>query len=166
MKVLETKGASILILELQGALFFGSAEWLAQKIEDEAAANTQWVILDLHRVTEIDSTGVHILSEIDADLARRAVKLTLVLRDNSEIATRLAELPSHRFPDADRAIEWAEDDLLGPSTELDPVGGELAYGGASLLREFTPDHIQRLRPFLEYRQWPAGSTIFKEGDPG
>ena len=91
----------IKVLELQGALFFGSAEWLAQKIEDEAAANTRWVILELHRVTEIDSTGVHVLSEIDSDLARRAVTLTLVLRDNSEIATRLAELPSRRFPDVD-----------------------------------------------------------------
>ena len=165
-KILETKGASILILELQGALFFGSAEWLAQKIEDEAAADTRWMILDLHRVTEIDSTGVHVLSEIDADLARRAVKLALVLRDTSEIATRLAELPSRRFPDVDRAIEWAEDDLLGPSPEPDPVGGELTCEGASLLREFTPDHIRRLRPFLEYTQWPAGSIIFKKGDPG
>jgi len=59
------------------------------------------VILELHRATEIDSTGVHVLSEIDSDLARRAVTLTLVLRDNSEIATRLAELPSRRFPDVD-----------------------------------------------------------------
>jgi hypothetical protein len=66
----------------------------------------------------------------------------------------------------DRAIEWAEDELLGPSTEPEPVGGELMNGDPSLLREFTPDHIRRLRPYLEYRQWPADSIIFKRGDPG
>jgi CRP-like cAMP-binding protein len=39
-------------------------------------------------------------------------------------------------------------------------------GGISLLREFTPDQIERLLSYLEYRHWPAGSTIFREGDPG
>ncbi len=166
LKTLAAGGRSIHILELQGALFFGSAEWLAQKIEDEARADTRSIILDLSRVTEIDSTGVHILSEIDADLARRGVKLTLVLHRNSEIAARLAELTCRRLPDLDRAIEGAEDDLLGSLRQSDAPVGELPPEGVALLRDFTPDQIRRLRPYLEYRQWPAGSTIFKEGDPG
>jgi len=165
-KILETRGASILILELQGALFFGSAEWLAQKIEDEATADTRSVILDLSRVTEIDSTGVHILSEIEADLARRGIKVTLVLRNNGEIAGRLTELSCHRLPDLDRGIERAEDDLLGSLQELDSATGELPLGRVALLRDFTLDQIGHLHPYLEYKQWPAGSTIFREGDPG
>jgi sulfate permease, SulP family len=166
MKILEAKGASILILELQGALFFGSAERLAQTIEAKAADATQSLILDLRRVTEIDSTGVRILAEIEADLARRGIKLTLVLRDRSETGVRLAELPSRRLPDVDRAIERAEDDLLGTSSPTDLSAPELSHEHISLLREFTPDQVARLRPYLECRQWPAGSTIFKEGDPG
>ena len=57
MKILEAKGSSILILELQGALFFGSAERLAQMIEAEANNATQSLILDLRRVTEIEFDG-------------------------------------------------------------------------------------------------------------
>jgi len=41
MTILEAKGSSILILELQGALFFGSADRLARMIDAEAADGTQ-----------------------------------------------------------------------------------------------------------------------------
>jgi anti-anti-sigma factor len=166
MKILEAKGSSILILELQGALFFGSAERLAQMIEAEANNATQSLILDLRRVTEIDSTGVRIVAEIDADLVRRGIKLTLVLHDRGETGVRLAELPSRRMPDVDRAIEHAENDLLGPLSPAYISAPELSHGAISLLREFTSDQIERLRPYLECIHWPAGSTIFKEGDPG
>jgi SulP family sulfate permease len=166
MTILEAKGSSILILELQGALFFGSADRLARMIEAEAADGTQSLILDLRRVTEIDSTGVRILVEIAADLGQRGVALTLVLHDRSEIGVRLGELPDRRLPDVDRAIEHAEDGLLGLPSPVDGLTAELPHPHVSLLREFTPDQIARLRPYLECMQWPAGSTIFKEGDPG
>src|SRR5262249_50227048 len=79
MKLLRAKASSILIIELRGALFFGSAERLASMIADEAADTTRSLILDLRRVTEIDSTAVRILGEINADLDRRRIALTLVL---------------------------------------------------------------------------------------
>jgi sulfate permease, SulP family len=165
-KVLGETGNSILILELQGALFFGSAEWLARKIEAEAAGATQFLILDLRRVTEIDSTGVHILAEVEADLARRGIRLTLVLHEYGEIGLRLLELSSRRLPDVDRAIELAEDDLLGPSSPSNAPESEIPYANVSLLRDFTADQIARFGAYLERMQWPPGSTIFKEGDPG
>jgi sulfate permease, SulP family len=147
-------------------LFFGSAERLAQMIEAEAAGTMQALILDLRRVTEIDSTGVHILAEIGADLVRRGITLTLVLSDDSEIGKRLAPLPGGRLPDVDRAIERAEDDLLGPVQDVDVSPAELQHRDLSLLHEFSSDQIARLRPFLEYMQWAAGSTVFRQGDPG
>ncbi|HEY0223325.1 MAG TPA: SulP family inorganic anion transporter [Pseudolabrys sp.] len=170
MAILEKDGASILAIELQGALFFGSAERLAQDIDAETAQAAQWVILDLRRVTEIDSTGVRILADIDADLTRRGIKLMLVVGDNSENGERLAELPTRRLPDVDRAIEWAEDDLLKSKTDAreaeDASAVELPLEQVSLLRQFTPDQIALLRPYFQHAVWPAGSTIFKEGDPG
>ncbi len=166
MKILEAKGSSILILELQGALFFDSAERLAQMIEAEAAGATQSLILDLRRVTEIDSTGVRILAEIDADLARRGIKLTLVLRDRSETGVRLAELPGRRLPDVDRAIERAEDDLLGASLPTNLTTPDLSHEHISLLREFTPDQIARLRPYLEWMQWPGRQHDLQGGRSG
>ncbi len=57
LEVLHAQGASVLVVELQGALFFGSAERLAQIVERETAQGTKALLLEMRRITEIDSTG-------------------------------------------------------------------------------------------------------------
>src|SRR5450631_2765604 len=69
LEILHVRGASVLVLELQGALFFGSAERLAQIVDSETTketvTETTVLLLELRRVTEIDSTGARILGDID-----------------------------------------------------------------------------------------------------
>ncbi len=168
MLVLEVKGGSILAIELQGALFFGSGERLAQIIDTETANPTSAVILDLRRVTEVDATGAQILSDINAALARRKIKLALVRSSRSETAARLADLGganTYGFQDIDRAIEWAEDDLLATASPAD-AAAEMTLERVSALRDFSPDQITRLSRHLARVKWNAGQVIFKEGDPG
>src|ERR1700692_888646 len=113
MEALHGAGASVLVIELQGALFFGSADRLAQIVDSETAEATSVVLLELRRITEIDSTGARILCDIDAALRARGVKLALVVSARTETAARLADIfqaGDRLFPDIDRAIEWAEDD--------------------------------------------------------
>jgi MFS superfamily sulfate permease-like transporter len=167
MEVLHQHGASVLVIELQGALFFGSAERLAQIVDGESAKGTAALLLELRRVTEIDSTGARILGDIDAALRARGVKLALVVSGRTETAARLADIfqeGDRFFPDIDRAMEWAEDELLrkaGTGTPLD-----LSLDRVPLLRDFTVDQIARLRIWLEPVAWPAGHVIFRHGDPG
>src|SRR5438445_1300842 len=61
MKILSDHGAAILVLELEGPLFFGTAENLALHLESVQRQNVSYVIMDLKRVTEIDSTGAKVL---------------------------------------------------------------------------------------------------------
>jgi SulP family sulfate permease len=166
MEVLHVQGASVLVMELQGALFFGTADRLAQIVDSETVKQTTALLLDLRRITEIDSTGARILGDIDTALAARGVKLALVLSGRTETAARLADIfqRDRFFPDIDRAIEWAEDDVLrksatGPSLEL-------TLDRIPLLRDFTADQVERLRGWLEPVAWPAGHVIFRHGDPG
>jgi SulP family sulfate permease len=166
MAILESTGSSILVIELQGALFFGSADRLAQEIDTATAEATRWLILDMRRVTDIDSTSMRILVDIETDLARRSIELAMVLHARSETGQRLAELSSRRFPDIDLAIEWAEDNLLDSRTATGRSTAELSLEQIPLLRQFTLEQIARLRPYLQSAVWPAGSTIFNEGDPG
>jgi sulfate permease, SulP family len=166
MAILESTGSSILVIELQGALFFGSADRLAQEIDTATVEATRWLILDLRRVTDIDSTSMRILVDIETDLARRSIELAVVLHARSETGQRLAELSSRRFPDVDLAIEWAEDNLLDSRTATGRSAAELSLEQIPLLRQFTLEQIARLRPYLQSAVWPAGSTIFNEGDPG
>jgi MFS superfamily sulfate permease-like transporter len=167
LEVLHRQGASVLVIELQGALFFGSAERLAQIVDGETAKGTVALLLELRRVTEIDSTGARILGDIDAALGARGVKLALVVSGRSETAARLADIfqaCDRFFPDIDRAMEWAEDDLLrnaGTGMSVD-----LSLDRVPLLRDFSIDQIARLRGWLEPVAWPAGHVIFRHGDPG
>ena len=167
MALLETKGASILVVELQGALFFGTAERLAHIINVEACAPTTDVILGLRRVTEIDSTGARIIVDIDAALTARNIKLGLVRSDDAETTTRLSDLlnpPSRIFPDIDRAIEWAEDDLLEKHTSV--AAADLPLQSISILRDFTAAQIGLLASHLKRVDMPADHIVFKQGDPG
>jgi sulfate permease, SulP family len=166
MKILEERGSLILVIELQGAIFFGSAERLAKIIDVETGRATKTLILDLRRVTEIDSTGAQILMEIEADCARNGIALIFVLRDRGEILESLAGLTGRRMPDVDRGIEHAEDNLLAALDKPREGPADLSLEGVSLLRELTADQIARLRPYVESKEWAAGSTIFSEGDPG
>lgn len=164
---LETKGAAILVIELQGALFFGSAERLAQIVGRETVSGTSAVLLDLRRVTDVDSTGARILCDIDQALAQRNIRLALVYAERSA-APGLAGAFSARdrvFPDVDRAIEWAEDALLG-ATAAPEVTGEIGLDRVSILRDFMPSEIAALTRHLELVSWPAGQVIFRQGDPG
>jgi SulP family sulfate permease len=167
LEVLHAKGVSVLVVELQGALFFGSAERLAQIVERESARDTVAVLLEMRRITEIDSTGARILGDIDAALAANGIKLALVLSTRTETAARLADVfhaPDRFFPDIDRAIEWAEDDLLRQTATA--PSAELPLERLPLLSDFTVDQIACLRNWLEPMAWPAGQVVFHSGDPG
>jgi MFS superfamily sulfate permease-like transporter len=166
LEVLHAQGASVLVIELQGALFFGTADRLAQIVDTEIALGTTAVLLELRRITEIDSTGGRILGDIDAALAARGVRLALVLSGRTETAARLADIfqRDRFFPDIDRAIEWAEDELLQKAGTAPSL--ELPLDRLPLLRDFTPLQIERLRGSLEPVAWPAGHVIFRHGDPG
>jgi MFS superfamily sulfate permease-like transporter len=166
MEVLHVRGASVLVIELQGALFFGTAERLAQIVDSETAQGTTAVLLELRRITEIDSTGARILGDIDAALKARGVRLSLVASGRTETVSNTAwrSLLAGCLTDVDRAIEWAEDDLLRNAGTVQSL--ELPLDRLPLLSDFTADQIERLRGWLEPVAWPAGHVIFRHGDPG
>jgi anti-anti-sigma factor len=166
LEVLHVRGASVLVIELQGALFFGSADRLAQIVDRETAKGTTALLLELRRITEIDSTGVRILGDLDAALHARGIKLALVLSGRTETAARLADIfhGDRFFPDIDRAIEWAEDDLLKNAVTGQPQ--ELPLDRLPLLLDFSAGQVEQLRGWLEPVAWPAGHVIFRRGDPG
>lgn len=173
MDVLARTGSAILVMELQGALFFGSAEKVANEIAAQMLQDTRYVILDLRRITEIDSTGSQILQEINADLASHGKRLLLSVAQPSEPAELLADsgvvdaLTRDRiFRDLDRAIEWAEDDLLRAEAPEGDAQAEIPLDRAGILTGFTPAEVAQVEKHLERVVYEAGRVIFREGDPG
>lgn len=170
--LLEKRGGEILVLELQGVLFFGSAEMLSDDIERAPAATARTVILDLRRVTEIDATGARILADIQASLARQDRRLALALAKNSETAARLSEAGIVEaigagcvFEDIDRAMEWAEDELIRVDDD-DTEGNEIPLVRVDLLSSLSAAELEIVGRHTRRETFPRGKIIFREGDPG
>lgn len=167
---LDGAGREILVMELQSALFFGSGETLAKEIEARQTG-TRTVVLDLRRVTEIDTTGAQVLLEIKNHLERAGKNLLVAAAANGKPAARLndfgvaAALPGKVFPDVDRAIEWAEDDLLKNEAHVTPHT-EIPLEKIGLLGSFKPGEIAALSKRIRRETYTAGKPVFHEGDPG
>ena len=169
-QTLEYEGQAILVAELQGALFFGTAERLSGDLTALLTPETQFVILDFARITEIDSTGAQILSELRRDLTAQRRHLLISRAGNAMSAARLSdfgirdtEKDSVMFPDIDRAIEWAEDYLLASDAISAP---ELPLEQIGTLRSFSASDLAALKGYLERKTYKAGEMVFRQGEPG
>ena len=173
IQLLERYGGSTLVMELQGALFFGTGERLVDEIDAAKRKETRRLILDLRRISEVDSTGARIILDIQTDLLRKGSRLALVLASRSEIVARLSDLgvlenvPTGQvFEDVDRAIEWAEDDLLRDSIDEPPSTEEISLDQVGILHNLGPGEIAILKARLSRVVHPKGGVIFRQGDAG
>jgi MFS superfamily sulfate permease-like transporter/CRP-like cAMP-binding protein len=173
MHALIRHGGSILVMELQGALFFGTGEWLVDEIAVATRQGTHSLILDLRRVSEVDSTGARILLDLHADLARSGSRLGLVLSKRSDVKRRLGdfgmldEVPAEQiFEDLDRAIEWAEDRLVREVLGEPLPATEVQLREAGIFHNFDSSEIASLESRLTRVAHPKGSVIFHQGDSG
>jgi SulP family sulfate permease len=169
--LLEERGKGIIVYELLGPLFFGSADNLAREIES-AINHYTYCILDLKRVNEIDSTGAKILGQISKKV-NESGKYVLIsyLRDDSSLSNFLKAMGVYQklgencfFPDTDAALEWAEDNLLTQSLEIAGASDRIQLEQMDILRDFTPEEIHVLKQKLTPKTFNKGEIILKEGD--
>jgi anti-anti-sigma regulatory factor len=173
MTALETVGGGILIVELQGALFFGTAETLASEIVVQMQQRTHQVILDLRRVTEIDSTGAELLRRIDADLSARGASFAICVLQPSEPAAVLADAgvldgitPERVFGHVDGALEWAEEQMLGAQVGNPAAKQDTPLARAGIFAGLTPKEMATVERYLRRTEIDKGRTIFAQGESG
>jgi SulP family sulfate permease len=161
----------IRILELEGHIFFGTAEGLRAQVH-ALPEDTRYAILDFRRVLQIDTSGARVLQLIGEQAARRGMKLLLShIRADEPRGRYLRALgmdaavpPEHWFRDLDRALEWAEDRLLETVRFQDAP--ELALGQMALLSGLDAAELDLVSGALERREFAHGEVIFEEGDEG
>jgi len=169
--LLEDRGKGIIVYELRGPLFFGSADNLAGEIES-ALSHYTYCILDMKRVNEIDSTGAKILGQISKKVTASGKYLLIsYLKDNSSLSDFLKAMGVYKtlgedclFPDTDAALEWAEDNVLTQSLELAGASDRIQLEQMDILRDFTPQEIDDLKQKLTRKTFSKGEIIVKEGD--
>lgn len=173
VEALARAGSRITLLELEGPLFFGTADGLRTRLDSlEAQADT--VILDLHRVTEIDVTAARILFETAEHWGRMGKHLVFSESPAGDarrvlIQSAGASPGTHapRFLDnTDLALEQAEERLLASPEPANDVGQALTLADTMLGRGLDAAELAWLGPKLRTLHIPRGEVLFRLGDPG
>jgi sulfate permease, SulP family len=173
--LLQRHGERIALLQLDGALFFGTAEAADDEIE-RLSRDVDTIVLDFSRVSEVDASGARVLLQaaLQVKLAGKELLIagllpgdhrTRTLRD-MDVDGRLRD--AQFFPDADRALEAAEDRLLstlaGRSSGTD--ASVLALEDTRLAAGLDAEQVAALRAIMVELQVPRGTRMFRAGDPG
>jgi len=167
---LQTARAQILVLELEGALFFGSAERLAQEAQ-ALPPDVRWLVLDLRGVGMVDATGAMVLQRLSLSLADGGVQLLLAgATAGNRHGLRLRAMGCFRaqprddwFPDVDRAVESAERRLLDGAglADADP---RLPLQHSLLFQGLSQAQGALLAARMPLRTLAPGALLFRQGD--
>ncbi len=172
-EILAREGRKILVLHLEGPVFFGSAESLALRIDAAARDGVRYVILDLRRVNDMDSTGARIIVQAHKRLketggtlllsAPHSTRVATVLRD---IGVRAALTEERVFPDTDRALEWAEERVVAQAKAPIERAGDYPFAQLDIVAGMPDAERERFRAMLQRREYRRGERIVRENASG
>jgi SulP family sulfate permease len=171
-KILETKGGHLYILQLQGFIFFGTANRLFKQIKkrlgDISKSQTDCIVLDFQRVDVLDSTGMLSFRKLK-DLVEISQTHLVITAASLKIYQQLIKggLSSshaliHYFPSLNAGIEWWEEQMLKQTGEQFSIPVSLAEQLSTTLSE--KDDIKQLLGHLERIEIDPETIIIREGD--
>ncbi|HKB58731.1 MAG TPA: SulP family inorganic anion transporter [Gallionellaceae bacterium] len=177
MEILLAHGEQGVVVELQGSLFFGTANQLYTALEPDIKTRN-YIILDLRRVQSVDVTAAHMLDQIKDMLAERKGYLILSQLPKNlpsgqdmqqyfdQIGLVRKESPVRMFGELDEALEWVEDRILEAEFCQVGEGRPLELGDYELFQGRKPDTMAALEQIIQKRSCKGGEKIFSLGDRG
>jgi SulP family sulfate permease len=176
---LEAAGDGVYIVELQGLIFFGTANKLLKQVRgrlnDPNLPHVSHVMLDFRLVSGLDASAV--LSFAKLKQVAQQKETHLVYTNLSSQAKQRLELGDclddddpfcHLFPDLDRGLEWYEQQVLQhhPRGQADPTRSPKAALTAYLKAHFSDAYlVDRLIACLQEQDLTEGEYLFHQGDP-
>ncbi len=174
---LQAQGEQILVLELRGFLFFGTATYLLNQVRDRVQAPEspiRFILLDFRRVIGLDASAVSSCNKILKIAQRRQLQLVFT-NLSDEFRQQLqqgggANLPPsgeqpaatatcQRQADLDRGLEWCEEQILqswGQGTA--PTLSLVEHFQGQFLPEV--EAAQAFLAYLQPRQFQPGQDVF------
>lgn len=174
-RILRDKGHKIYVVRLHGYIFFGSATRLEELIEERITHQAtdrrpDFVIVDFHGVTGIDSSALHsfvriknIADEAGAQLVYCGMIASLVHVFSSRVYLEGTPSPHKTVADLDTALKACEDQLL----ETNGVEPDFSNCSLEELNQFFADPIFKtvLLNFFTEKHLPKGKVLVREGSP-
>ncbi len=170
---IERDGSGVVVFELQGSLFFGTANQLHAALEPETGKQ-KYVILNMRRVQSLDVTATHVLEQIKDRLEENNAYLVFCdipkgLPSGLKMKRFLKETgvvrPTNKafaFRQLDDALEWLDAQEQASTGDLS-ADLQLELRAMPLLTGCMPDALTALEAAVEIRHIKAGKRIFKSG---
>ena len=166
-------GDHILILELQGYIFFGTAYALLEQIQsrmnDQNRLPVRFLIFDFRHVNGLDVSAV--FSFMKCCQSAEAQNTIILLTHASESIQHKFRLGGfldkenivRLFPDLDRGLEWCEDQLLEAS-KLPEMQTPKSLGERLIAQGFPGKKITSLLQYLDIIHVESGGHLIRQGD--
>jgi MFS superfamily sulfate permease-like transporter/CRP-like cAMP-binding protein len=164
---LDLNGQKIKIIELEGAIFFGTADSL-RIIIDKLDSSVQWLILDFRKVTESDITGAEIIKIcinenkhinfilsyiIDGDDTYQALCSAGVINDDTSKTIQW-------FYNTDYALEYVEDTFLKANNILPISNEKIPLEKLYILKDLDEKELELLLDNLDEKIYKKDEYIF------
>jgi sulfate permease, SulP family len=159
------------IMELQGFLFFGTANTLLEQVKlrvgNPDQPRTENLHIDFHHTTGIDSSAALIFEKI-LQLAKKN-EVTVILTGASRLLVKRLRIKEIDQPvilqtDLDHGIEWCEEQVLAchaPETQDQLLDWRDHFRKAG----FPADDLARMERYIELIDLPAGADFLRKGEP-
>ena len=169
--VLEREGRGLAVLELQGALFFGSVERILRRAA-ELAGELRFLVIDFKRVQGVDDAAVALLARACGGLEREGCTILLSHLESggphAALHAAIAAIDTggrvEMFPDTDAALEWCEEAVLAAQ----PDGSErtrFALARLDAFKGLSREECRLLEAIVQAMHFEKGEVILREGDP-
>ncbi|MET0919652.1 MAG: glutaminase A [Acidimicrobiia bacterium] len=157
---LAAAGTHVAVIELQGDLFFATAEVLVRAVLDDLD-DIEHVLLDGRRVGQVDDPARQLISSLGDALAAagREVLLAGFAREVTDAIPAAVRV----FDNTDAALEWCEQQALAAAPHASKAGPLLA--DQQLLAGLTPQELAAVVARIEIREVTRGEVVFREGEP-
>ena len=177
MEILQKRGERTVIFELQGSLFFGTADQLYSALEPELKRRT-YVVLDMRRVQSVDFTAAHMLELIE-DMLKDRGGVLIFSHPPSEVPSGQdmeryfdtvglvhKEHQARIFGHLDEALEWIEDRILEQERMERAQEMPLELREIELFRQRKEETLAAFESCTERKSYKAGERIFSHGETG
>ncbi|WP_128925917.1 glutaminase A [Bradyrhizobium guangxiense] len=169
-QILDERHSDIRVLELVGAMNFGTIDYVTRRLVEEPP-NAPLLIIDFRRVPDITTAGAELLGETLGALGNAGVTAILSGFEATSavwtaIAARTAEPRRlRRFALLDDAVEWAEDQVIYRFGGFTDVKEGAHLHEQALLAELDADEIAAIVKLSTTRHYVAGHRIVAAGQP-
>lgn len=168
--ILAAEGHRIALVEIQGALYFASAERMIRTL-DTLAEEVDCMILDFRRLNSLDAAATRFFNDFLARAAASGLEIAFAEVDGGaqgkrEALAALAEANGVRqFRTVDSALEVYEEMILEKVREpFDHT--RFSLDAIELFKGLDRTQLKQVEALVSPRQFEAGDTVLSRGDTG